>query len=284
MRHALFFPPFDALANPRLVADLAADAEAAGWDGVFLWDHLIYSEPVEQILDPWICLAAVAMSTERILLGPMVTPLARRRPAVVARQAVTLDHLSRGRLVLGFGLGDDWRTREMSRFGEESDPAARAALLDEHLEVLTGLLSGRPVEHAGPHYRAEGVTFQPTPYRPEGIPIWMAARWPNRAPVRRAARYDGLFVIQCEEPAQLEEVRSWLDEAGTAESFELVANGGPDIDPGPWAQAGATWWLTQLGPYRLDLAEVRRVVSAGPRAVSTPTGSVGPSSTSRSTT
>jgi alkanesulfonate monooxygenase SsuD/methylene tetrahydromethanopterin reductase-like flavin-dependent oxidoreductase (luciferase family) len=265
MRYGLFFPPFDALADARLVAALAAEAEAAGWDGVFLWDHLVYSEPVERILDPWICLAAAAMTTERVLLGPMVTPLSRRRPAVVARQALSLDHLSRGRLVLGFGLGDDWRTREMSRFGEEADPVARAALLDERLGVLTGLLSGNQVDHAGPHERIDAVTFLPAPYSAGGIPIWMAARWPNRAPVRRAARYDGLFVIQCDEPGRLEQVRSWLGEAGAGEGFDLVANGGPEVDPQPWAQAGATWWLTQLGPYGLELTEVRRIVAAGPR-------------------
>jgi len=142
---------------------------------------------------------------------------------------------------------------------------ARAAILEEHLEVLLGLLSGELVDHAGPHYRIDQVRFHPAPHNPAGIPIWMAARWPNRAPVRRAARYDGLFIIQCEKPDQLDEVRRLLEDCGAPEGFDLVVNGGPDADPQPWAEHGATWWLTQLGPYDLDLDEVRRTVTAGPR-------------------
>ena len=118
-RRGLFLPPFDVLADPALVAELAAEAEEAGWDGVFVWDHLLYADPVREIADPWICCAAIAVATSRIQLGPMVTPLSRRRPQVLARQAASLDRLSGGRLVLGFGLGDDGRVGELSRFGEE---------------------------------------------------------------------------------------------------------------------------------------------------------------------
>jgi alkanesulfonate monooxygenase SsuD/methylene tetrahydromethanopterin reductase-like flavin-dependent oxidoreductase (luciferase family) len=266
VRHGLFLPPFDALADPALLARLAAEAEEAGWDGVFLWDHLLYSEPVRRILDPWICLAAMATATERIALGPMVTPLARRRPAVVARQAVTLDHLSRGRLVLGFGLGDDGRVGELSRFGEETDPPARAALLEEGLDILTGLLSGAVVRHDGPGLVANDVAFEPLPFRSGGIPIWIGARWPNRRPIRRSARYDGVFAIRLQEPADVTELRR-LAAADGADlgRFDVVVQGAPDDDPAPWADAGVTWWLTQLGPYRIGLTEVRRVVSAGPR-------------------
>jgi alkanesulfonate monooxygenase SsuD/methylene tetrahydromethanopterin reductase-like flavin-dependent oxidoreductase (luciferase family) len=265
VRHGLFFPPFDALADPRLLARLAAEAEEAGWDGVFLWDHMLYTPPVERILDPWICLAAMATTTHRVLLGPMVTPLARRRPAVVARQAVTLDLLSGGRLVLGFGLGDDGGLGEMTRFGEEVTPAGRAERLDEGLEVLRSLLSGDPVEHRGPHYTAAGVTFRPRPHRPEGIPIWLGARWPNRAPVRRAARYDGVFAIQITDPDQVGGLKQMAAQAGAdLEHFDVVVQATPADDPKPWADAGVTWWLTQLGPYGLEVDEVRRIVAAGP--------------------
>ncbi len=266
VRQGLFFPPFDALADPRLLAEIAAEAEAAGWDGLFVWDHMLYSERVRDILDPWVCLAAMACSTSRVVLGPMVTPLARRRPAVVARQAVTLDRLSGGRLVLGFGLGDDWGSGEFSRFGDEADPHRRAAMLDEGLEVLTALLSGEEVRHAGAFYTAEDVRFLPAPARPGGIPIWLGARWPNRAPVRRAARHDGCFVIQCERPDNLHELRRWLDEAGARPGFELIVTASPDGDPEPWQRAGASWWLVQLGPYDLDVEAVRAVVAAGPPA------------------
>ena len=138
MRHGLFLPPFDALANPDLLVELALDAEQSGWDGFFLWDHLKYGTRVRDILDPYICLTAVAAATSSMELGVMVTPLVRRRPAVVARQAVTLDHVSHGRLILGFGLGDDY-VGELSSFGDEVDAKVRGQMLSEGLEVLTEL-------------------------------------------------------------------------------------------------------------------------------------------------
>ncbi|MEO6880288.1 MAG: LLM class flavin-dependent oxidoreductase [Mycobacteriaceae bacterium] len=184
-RRGLFVAPFDALSDPRVLAGLAADAEQAGWDGVFVWDHLLYREPVRAIADPWISCAAIACATTRILFGPMVTPLSRRRPQVLARQAVTLDRLSGGRLVLGFGLGDDG-PGELSRFGDEVDARRRGLMLDEGLAVLQGLLSGERVDHDGELLQARGVQFLPAPDRP--IPIWIAGRWPNAAPLRRPVR------------------------------------------------------------------------------------------------
>ena len=141
VRRGLSLPIFDELADPATLAALAVRAEQRGWDGVFLWDHVIYRAPVTAATDPWIALAAIAAATERIELGPMVTPLARRRPWIVARQAVALDQLSGGRFVLGVGLGLDSSGGELSRFGEQTDDRARAAMLDEGLDVLTGLLS-----------------------------------------------------------------------------------------------------------------------------------------------
>lgn len=267
-RRGLFLPPFDVFADPGRVADLAVEAEDAGWDGVFIWDHLLYAEPVVEIADPWICCAAIAERTSGIAFGPMVTPLARRRPQVVARQAVSLDRLSGDRLVLGFGLGDDG-PGELSRFGDETDAKVRAAALDEGLEVLRGLLSGTVVHHDGPQVAARGVTFLPTPYRSTGIPFWIGGRWPNKAPLRRAARYDGLFVIAVQDPADLtgahDVVAGVRAAAGRSMSgFDLVVQLPPGADHTPWIEAGATWVLTQLGPYRMDLGEVREVVRAGP--------------------
>ena len=265
-RRGLFLPPFDALADPVLLADLAVEAERAGWDGVFVWDHLLYSEPVREIADPWICCAAIAVRTSRLLFGPMVTPLTRRRPQVLARQAATLDRLSGGRLVLGFGLGDDGRVGELSRFGEEVDARVRAARLDEGLELLRRLLSGGDVDHDGAHFAARGVRFLPAVERPGGIPIWIGGRWPNAAPLRRAARYDGAFVISVPEPDDLATVRRTVAEARatSAAPFDLVVELPAGADPAPWAAAGATWVLTRLGPYELDVDEVVRVVRAGP--------------------
>lgn len=265
-RRGLFFPAFDVLADPRLVGELAAEAEAAGWDGVFIWDHLLYADPVTAISDPWTCCAAIALGTSRIQFGPMVTPLTRRRPQVLARQAAALDQLSGGRLVLGFGLGDDGRVRELSRFGEEADPRVRAVRLDEGLDLLRGLLSGAEVDHDGEHFTARGVQFLPPATRVGGIPFWIGGRWPNAAPLRRAARHEGVFVISVPDPSGLAQVRETVAAARAEglEGFDVVVDLPVGEDPQPWAAAGATWVLTRLGPYELDLAEVQRVVRAGP--------------------
>jgi alkanesulfonate monooxygenase SsuD/methylene tetrahydromethanopterin reductase-like flavin-dependent oxidoreductase (luciferase family) len=258
-RRGLFVAPFDALADARVVGDLAAAAEAAGWDGFFLWDHLQYGERVSAVADVWTCCAAVAMRTETLLLGPMVTPLARRRPQVLARQAASLAVLSGGRFVLGLGLGDDW-VGEFSAFGDEADPQVRGRMLDEGLEVLTALLSGEPVDHDGPHHTARGVRFRPAP----AVPIWLAGRFGNRAPLRRAARHDGFFVIGLDHPGDLDAVTAGLAAHQPANGFEVVVDLRPEQDVAPWLDRGASWVLTRIGPFDLDLAEVRRVVEAGP--------------------
>ena len=265
-RRGIFLPPFDVLADPRLVAQLAVEAEDVGWDGVFVWDHLLYSGPVRAISDPWICCAAIAVATSRLQFGPMVTPLTRRRPQVLARQAAALDQLSDGRLVLGFGLGDDGGVGELSRFGEEVEPRTRAARLDEGLEIVRGLLSGTEVDHDGAHFAARGVEFQPPATRPGGIPFWIGGRWPNAAPLRRAARYDGAFVISMPEPSALAEVSRTVTAARTddLDGFDLVVELPVGEDPEPWSAAGATWVLTRVGPYEMDLREVQRVIAAGP--------------------
>jgi alkanesulfonate monooxygenase SsuD/methylene tetrahydromethanopterin reductase-like flavin-dependent oxidoreductase (luciferase family) len=258
-RRGLFVAPFDALADPRLIGDLAATAEASGWEGFFLWDHLQYGDRVSEIADVWTCCAAVAMQTERLWFGPMVTPLPRRRPQVLARQAASLAVLSGGRFVLGLGLGDDW-VGEFSAFGDEPDPRARGRMLDEGLEVLTALLSGGPVNHEGPHYAARDAWFRPSP----DVPIWLAGRFGNRAPLRRAARHDGFFVIGVDRPEDLQEVTSTLADHAPGAGFELVVDLEPEQDPAPWIDRGASWVLTRIGPFDLDLSEVRRVVEAGP--------------------
>jgi alkanesulfonate monooxygenase SsuD/methylene tetrahydromethanopterin reductase-like flavin-dependent oxidoreductase (luciferase family) len=264
----LFVAPFDALAEPNVLADLAVEAEKAGWDGFFVWDHLLYSPPVRAIADPWVCCAAIAVRTTSLRFGPMVTPLSRRRPHVLARQAVSLDRLSGGRLVLGFGLGDDGDVGELSRFDEEAEARVRAAQLDEGLDLLRELLSGKRVDHDGVHFAARDVQFLPTPTSPEGIPFWIGGRWPNAAPLRRAARFQGAFVISLPGPEGLAQVREALAAAreGGLAGFDVVVELPPGEDAGPWADAGATWLLTRVGPYEIDLDEARRVVRAGPGA------------------
>ena len=269
MQQGLFFPAFDGVADPHRLVELAQIAESAGWDGVFLWDHLLYAGGVTKILDPYISLAAIASATSTIQLGAMVTPLNRRRPQVVARQAVTLDLLSNGRLILGFGIGDDGESGELSRFGETTDARERGAMLSEGLEVLTGLLSGKRVTHDGTYYRADDVTFEPTAAREGGIPIWLAARWPNPAPIRRAARYGGVFVIQMSDPKDVADLRQRLTDEGTdVEHFDIVISGFIGDDPSPWAKAGADWFLSWIGPYNMNFDEVHEMIIEGPRAVS----------------
>lgn len=268
MHQGLFFPPFDGVADPHVLVDLGRAAEAAGWDGIFLWDHLLYAGGVTKILDPYISLAAIASATTTIQLGAMVTPLNRRRPQVVARQAVTLDLLSNGRLILGFGIGDDGESGELSKFGETIDAKERGAMLSEGLEVLTGLLSGEPQTHQGEHYRANDVTFLPRAARASGIPIWLAARWPNRAPIRRAAHFGGVFVIQMKDPNDVAGLRERLiDEGADLAHFDIVISGFIGDDPSPWARVGADWFLSWIGPYNMDFAQVHEMIKEGPRAI-----------------
>ncbi len=273
MKHGLFLPPFDGLADVERFADLAVLAEETGWDGFFVWDHLRYPAPVHDILDPYVCLAVIAARTRRISFGPMVTPLVRRRPQVVARQAVALDRLSRGRLVMGFGIGDDYPGGELACFGELTDATQRGRALDEGLAIFLGLVAGEEVDVSGEFFTARAVAFRPTAYRPEGVTVWTAGRWPNRSPVRRAARHQGMVVIQMTEPEQVGELKSQLADAGAdLEHFDIVVWGQrdeqmayrPDDRYAQWADAGATWFLTGPGPFDLVYDEVHAYVADGP--------------------
>jgi alkanesulfonate monooxygenase SsuD/methylene tetrahydromethanopterin reductase-like flavin-dependent oxidoreductase (luciferase family) len=249
-KRGLFLAPFDELVDPRLVAELAAAAEEHGWDGLFVWDHIAYRAPVRAVADPWIVLSAVAAATRTLRIGPMVTPLARRRVQKLARETVTLDHLSQGRLILGVGLGSD-NSGELSPWGEELDPRRRAALLDDGLERLSQLWAGE---------------FQPPPVQRPRIPVWLAARWPNRRPVRRALRWDGLFPIELPGPEALAELAAEAREAREprgGDPFDIVAEISPGEDPAPWQAAGATWVFTGFGR-QPRAAEVRETIAAGP--------------------
>ncbi len=246
VRYGLDFPPFGNLADPRVIVEIATTAEETGWDGVFLWDHLAYRPPVSDIADPWIGLAAIAQATERIKVGPMVTPIARRRPHILARQTASLDQLSGGRLIFGVGLGLDGFGRELSAFGDELDDRVRAEMLDEGLGLIDALWSGDRVVHRGRHYAANDVRFLPKPVAKPRPPIWVAGSWPYRRPLRRAAGWDGLFLIGQQTPDQLVEAASVINEArGGLEDFDIVVNTPYGSDTKPWREAGATWWLTE---------------------------------------
>ena len=249
MKQAVDVGPFDELADARVLADLAAAAEDRGWDGFFVWDHIAYRAPVRAVADPWISLAAVACATSRVRIGPMVTPLSRRRVHKVARETATLDRLSAGRLILGVGLGSP-RNGEFEPFGEVADPRQRAGLLDQGLDDLTRYWAGE---------------FEPVPVQQPRIPVWVAGEWPHRRPVRRAARWDGLFPTGLPGPQALAELAGEVREARPGgDPFDLIVGIAAGDDPKPWAAAGATWLVTDFGT-NPTLAEVREVIDAGPR-------------------
>jgi alkanesulfonate monooxygenase SsuD/methylene tetrahydromethanopterin reductase-like flavin-dependent oxidoreductase (luciferase family) len=272
VRSGLFLPLFDELADPAVVAHLSAEAEEAGWHGVFVWDNLRYQEPVVDVADPWITLATMAAATERIRLGPMVTPLARRRPVKVARETATLDLLSRGRLTLGVGLGSDRFASEYSITGEELDDRRRASMLDESLEILAAAWSGEPVLHGGEHYTVDGMRFLPRPVQRPGVPVWVAGYYGKPRPVRRAARHQGFFPLDLHHPEQLAEIVADLAalrrEAGRepTEPYDVVVALPPGSDPAPYVAAGATWWLVEFPWDAVSVDQVRAVIRDGPAA------------------
>ena len=263
--HALWLPLFDELAEPRQVVDLAASAEAQGWDGFFVWDHIRWHEPVRATADPWIVLAAIASATEAIRLGPMVTPVARRRPAKLARETATLDHLSGGRLIMGVGLGSDRFGGEFSRFGEEERDVVRAAMTDESLEILHAAWRGEAVRHRGAHYAVDDVTFLPRPVQRPSVPVWIAGFPGKPKPMRRAAAHDGYFPVNLDNVDQLAEAVELVHRyrGPNAASFDVAVEIEPGADPAPYQAAGATWCLTGFGP-GATTDRVRGVLRAGP--------------------
>jgi alkanesulfonate monooxygenase SsuD/methylene tetrahydromethanopterin reductase-like flavin-dependent oxidoreductase (luciferase family) len=251
--------------DAQTLARLAGEAETAGWDGVFVWDCLS-GNPEEaektEIYDPWIALAAIAMSTRRVRLGTMVTPLARRRPWKVARETVTLDHLCQGRLILPVGLGaaGDWG---FTKVKEETDRKIRAERLDEGLAILAGLWSGHPFSYIGQHYQVQEMTFVPPPVQQPRIPIWVVGAWPRRKSLRRALQWDGILPTKMLEdgsfadmtPADIQELKTFSEhQRSQGTPFDIVMEGETSgSDPvaaadllQPLAQAGVTWWIESI--------------------------------------
>jgi alkanesulfonate monooxygenase SsuD/methylene tetrahydromethanopterin reductase-like flavin-dependent oxidoreductase (luciferase family) len=278
MRFGLDVPTTGEFADPRALASLAAEAEAAGWDGFFVWDVFFGRDEGVAVADPWIALAAVALATSRMRIGPLASPLARRRPWLVARQIATLDHLSSGRMTLAAGLG--FNPRDFAAFGEPDSPATRARALDESLDVLAGLLSGVCFSYQGEHYTVDRATLSPRPIQEPRIPIWVAGGWPNRAPFRRAARWDGVCVKSWHqtkrEPLSAEDFRACAAytlerraELGIDGPFDLIASGESPAEPDaaadairPYREVGATWWVEEGLGWTFD--EFRARVLAGP--------------------
>ncbi len=244
MLHALTLPPYGELADPMALVEVAVAAERSGWDAVFLWDHVLRRpDDPQETADPWVAMAAIATATQRVRLGPMVTPITRRRPIKLAREATTLDHLSRGRLTLGLGLGVD-TTRELSAFGEIVDPRVRGQRLDEGAELLCAFWTGEEVDFHGHHFMADRVVVQPRPFQRPRIPLWFAARGDARKPVRRAARYDGLYPIEFDERGLRDMVEIVREERGGLDGFDIVARPTTAAEYGVFAEIGVTWAIT----------------------------------------
>jgi alkanesulfonate monooxygenase SsuD/methylene tetrahydromethanopterin reductase-like flavin-dependent oxidoreductase (luciferase family) len=266
MRHAVCLANIGTYADPRAAVQVAERAEAGGWDGIFVWDHLafVWGPPAA---DPWTTLAAIAASTQRLLLGTAVTPVARRRPQVLANQVATLDVLSGGRVILGAGLGGS--PSEFAKFGEPTDAKVRASMLDEGLDVIRQLWSGEEVTHHGAHYTVDAVKLAPTPLQ-DHLPIWIGG---NRGPSqRRAARWDGWIPDTGYPPghgATPEDVAAGIDgihrarDAGEPFDVAVLGERGKS-DPAAYEQAGATWWLENLHDERGSPDEVLTLVAAGP--------------------
>lgn len=283
MKYGINIPNFGWFGDIDTLVDIAVETEEAGWDGFFLWDHLLVFKQEDMVLpfvDPWIALTAITCKTTKIRLGPLITPLPRRRPWKVAREALSVDHLSKGRLVLGVGIGAPPDV-EFDYFGEESDTKIRAQMLDEGLDIITGLWSGEPFSFKGTHYQLEEMTFLPKPKQNPRIPIWVGGGVPNKAPFRRAARYNGVSPVHAKwpEPVTTHHLKDVLEiirsERGNLNDYDVVVCGetsGTDSVKDkdivePWIKTGATWFLENINGMRAEIADLRERIRAGPPAV-----------------
>jgi len=274
MKFGLNVANFDYLADVRTQLELALAAEAAGWDGFFIWDHVNFPG-MRPHADPWITLGVVASQTNRLMLGTAVTPIARRRPAKLAQEILTLDALSKGRFI--FGAGNGMFEGEFEHLGDEGNLRIRAEMLDEGLELLQSLWTDEEVSFEGRHFDVQTRGFG-MPASGRRIPIWIGATWPKQRPVSRAARYDGIIPIldpfsEQISPAQVRELSAFLNErGGTDEGFDIVipqmgGNGDPKGDIGRMqdlAGAGATWILDAAFPGNESLDDVLGRVRRGP--------------------
>ncbi|HSM34700.1 MAG TPA: LLM class flavin-dependent oxidoreductase [Anaerolineae bacterium] len=277
MKFGIDLPNYGEYADPALLLGLATEAEAAGWDGFFLWDHLVVGGRTP-VIDPWVVMSAVAVRTSHIRFGPMVTPLARRRMSKLARETVTLDRLSGGRLILGVGLGH-FDEQEFTAFGDTGDRTLRAQVLDESLELLDALWHGDPVDYAGAHVRAKTSPFLPLAAQQPRIPVWVAGLWPNKRPMRRAAAWDGAFPIDAAgdlarqlSPGAMADAIAYVSEHRSGDAaFDYVHAGlssghaARDRDLAQaYADVGVTWWLEHVYPGRMAPEVLRERIRSGP--------------------
>ena len=271
MKYAFNFANFGYLADAQTLAGLAVDAETAGWDAVFLWDHVNWAGMGSHV-DPWIALGLIADRTSRVLIGTGITPLARRRPAKLAREILTLHSLSHGRFVFGAGNGV-WPS-EFEDLGDESNLKIRAEMLDEGLIVLKALWSGSDIDHRGSHFNIKTQAFTPEKI---DIPIWLGATWPNRKPFRRAAKFDGVMAVNQDfittlTTTEVKEISDYIAACRDVSepidlSVMLTASDDmqADVDRAlAYEAAGATWWQESAFPPSESLEKLQTRVRRGP--------------------
>ncbi|MCA9796338.1 MAG: LLM class flavin-dependent oxidoreductase [Candidatus Eremiobacteraeota bacterium] len=278
MKQAINVPPFGAAAEPRFLMQLAREAEAAGWDGFFVWDHMNWMDWGPEIADPWVALAAVATVTSTIRLGPMVTPMPRRDPTKLARETVSLDRLSGGRLTLGLGLGAP-DPEESADIGLPLSYKLRAQRAEEGYELLRQLWTGQPVDHQGEHYHLKSRGFLPRPLQEPSIPVWWAAMLPGGpGPLGRAARADGIVPwSSANRPLEIAELRQLVDQVRALRGdgdFDVVYGCRTGQDPEAdrqtlraHAEAGVTWWLESLAPWDADFETHHARLRQGPTPI-----------------
>jgi len=282
MQYGLSLPNGGSWGDARTLAELSHLAEESGWDGVFLEDYIVWqSDQSVPTYDPWVALAAIAMQTNRIRIGTQVTALARRRPWKLARETVTIDHLSNGRLILGIGLGDTGESVladvSFSHFNETKNATERSHQLDEALDVLAGLWSGEPFSYAGQHYKVQEVTFLPRPIQSPRIPIWIGGGYPLKGPMQRAARWDGMCPYKHKShfltPEDIRALQGFIQEQrGSLQGFDIAVGGSARDDD--WekereyiqslANEGITWWTEYIPPDSGDLDTIRELIGRGP--------------------
>lgn len=282
MKYGLDMASAGAAGDAQTMGELAHIAEESGWDGIFLEDYIIWqSQPDVPTYDPWVTLAVMAMRTQQIRLGTMVTPIPRRRPWKLAQELVTLDHLSNGRMILGIGLGDTGESigsdLSFAQFGEMLDPKQRARMLDEGIEIITRIWRGEPFIFDGEFYKLRDVQILPRPVQQPRIPIWVGGGYPNRGPVARALRWDGSCMYKQQGHwMQLEDVRALrarvIAQRGTADGYDITVGGAPRWEDENKQRAylesiaaeGVTWWHEYVPPDVGDFEVQRKLIEQGP--------------------
>jgi hypothetical protein len=263
----------------RTIGELTEEAEAAGWDGLFISDALAIGTkeiPAFDFFDPWVALGVMATRSKRIRIGTIVTPVPRRRPWKLARETLTVDHLSNGRLILGVGLGAAEHDGGFFKVGESMDLKVRAEKLDEGLAILEGLWTGKPFSFSGEHYNVNDMSMLPSPVQTPRIPIWVVGVWQKKKSMDRALKWDGIIPQKYKSmdrmtPAEVKKLKEFVKERRSSSApFDIIAGGQTPggnrkqavKKVGPFAKAGATWWLESL--YTSSLDKLRKRIKQGP--------------------